>query len=38
MQILFPDGWAAPAGYANSIAVNAGRMVFVAEQVDWDAQ
>jgi enamine deaminase RidA (YjgF/YER057c/UK114 family) len=34
---LRPAGWAAPVGYANGIEVAAGRMVFVAGQVGWDA-
>lgn len=38
MKFLLPDGWAPPIGYANGIAVNAGRIVFVAGQVGWDAQ
>jgi enamine deaminase RidA (YjgF/YER057c/UK114 family) len=38
MKVLLPDGWAPPIGYANGIAVNAGRIVFVAGQVGWDAQ
>ena len=38
MQTLLPDGWAPPIGYANGIAVDAGRIVFVAGQVGWDAQ
>jgi enamine deaminase RidA (YjgF/YER057c/UK114 family) len=38
MELLLPDGWAPPIGYANGIAVNAGRIVFVAGQVGWDAQ
>ncbi len=38
MQILHPPGWAPPIGYANGIAVPAGRIVFVAGQVGWDAQ
>jgi len=37
MQILHPPGWAPPIGYANGIAVPAGRIVFVAGQVGWDA-
>jgi enamine deaminase RidA (YjgF/YER057c/UK114 family) len=37
MQILHPPGWTAPIGYANGIAVPAGRIVFVAGQVGWDA-
>ena len=38
MQSLLPEGWAPPIGYANGIAVEAGRIVFVAGQVGWDAQ
>lgn len=38
MQLLMPEGWAPPIGYANGIAVPAGRIVFVAGQVGWDAQ
>ncbi len=37
-EILLPDGWAPPIGYANGIAVDAGRVVFIAGQVGWDAQ
>lgn len=38
MKTLLPEGWAPPIGYANGIAVDAGRIVFVAGQVGWDAQ
>ena len=38
MNVLLPEGWAAPIGYANGIEVAAGRIVFVAGQVGWDAQ
>ena len=38
MQVLLPEGWAAPVGYANGIAVEPGRLVFVAGQVGWDAE
>lgn len=38
MQDLLPEGWAPPVGYANGIAVDAGRIVFIAGQVGWDAQ
>ncbi len=38
MRVLLPDGWAAPVGYVNGIEVEAGRIVFVAGQVGWDAQ
>ncbi|MBI3155684.1 MAG: RidA family protein [Burkholderiales bacterium] len=37
MQFLTPEGWKAPIGYANGIAVDAGRIVFVAGQVGWNA-
>jgi enamine deaminase RidA (YjgF/YER057c/UK114 family) len=37
-QTLLPEGWAKPIGYANGIAVDAGRIVFIAGQVGWDAQ
>jgi enamine deaminase RidA (YjgF/YER057c/UK114 family) len=36
--MLLPAGWAPPIGYANGIAVAAGRIVFIAGQVGWDAQ
>ena len=38
MRVLLPEGWAEPIGYANGIEVDAGRMVFIAGQVGWDAQ
>jgi enamine deaminase RidA (YjgF/YER057c/UK114 family) len=38
VQTLLPAGWAKPVGYANGIAVDAGRLVFIAGQVGWDAQ
>jgi enamine deaminase RidA (YjgF/YER057c/UK114 family) len=38
MQVLLPEGWAPPIGYANGIAVEAGRIAFIAGQVGWDAQ
>ena len=37
-QVLLPDGWAPPIGYANGIVVPAGRIVFIAGQVGWDEQ
>ena len=36
-QILHPSGWLPPIGYANGISVAAGRIVFVAGTVGWDA-
>jgi enamine deaminase RidA (YjgF/YER057c/UK114 family) len=38
MEVLLPAGWAPPIGYANGIAVGAGRLVFIAGQVGWDEQ
>ena len=38
MHTLLPEGWVAPVGYANGIAVDAGRIVFIAGQVGWNAQ
>ncbi len=38
MNVLLPEGWDAPIGYANGVSVPAGRIVFVAGQVGWDAQ
>ncbi len=37
-RTLLPPGWAPPIGYANGIATDTGRLVFVAGQVGWDAQ
>ncbi len=38
MHVLLPPGWAAPIGYANGIVAPAGRIVFIAGQVGWNAQ
>jgi enamine deaminase RidA (YjgF/YER057c/UK114 family) len=38
MRALLPEGWAPPIGYSNGVEVAAGRIVFVAGQVGWDAQ
>lgn len=38
MRTLLPEGWAPPIGYANGIEIDAGRIVFIAGQVGWDAQ
>lgn len=35
MEILQPEGWGAPRGYANGVAAQ-GRLVFVAGQVGWN--
>ncbi len=37
MKILLPDGWPRPSGYSNGIAVDAGRLVFIAGIVGWDS-
>jgi enamine deaminase RidA (YjgF/YER057c/UK114 family) len=37
IEVLQPPGWAPPIGYANGISVPAGRIVFIAGQVGWDA-
>jgi enamine deaminase RidA (YjgF/YER057c/UK114 family) len=37
-QILLPPGWSPPIGYSNGIVASAGRIVFIAGQVGWDAQ
>ncbi len=36
VDILLPDGWRRPSGYSNGVAVDAGRLVFVAGIVGWD--
>lgn len=38
MEVLLPEKWATPIGYSNGIAVDIGRIVFVAGQVGWDEQ
>ena len=38
MPALLPPGWAPPIGYANGIVLDAGRIVFLAGQVGWNAQ
>jgi len=37
MEVLLPDGWPRPVGYANGMAAR-GRMIFVAGQVGWDSE
>lgn len=37
-EVLLPEGWAPPVGYANGIAAAPGRAVFIAGQVGWDAR
>ena len=38
MEVLLPENWATPIGYSNGIAVDIGRIVFIAGQVGWDEQ
>lgn len=35
-DIILPEGWREPVGYANGIAAGPGRILFVAGQVGWD--
>ena len=35
MQVLLPEGWPRPVGYANGVVAR-GRLLFVAGQVGWD--
>jgi enamine deaminase RidA (YjgF/YER057c/UK114 family) len=37
MQVLLPQGWPRPKGYANGVAAS-GRQVFIAGMIGWDAQ
>ena len=37
MEVLQPDGWARPKGYANGV-VTQGRQVYIAGMIGWDAQ
>ena len=36
-QLLQPEGWARPRGYANGVAAR-GRQVFIAGMIGWDGQ
>lgn len=38
MDILQPGTWPQPKGYSNGIACDAGRLVFIAGQVGWNAE
>lgn len=35
MEVIQPEGWARPRGYANGVAAR-GRMVFVSGQIGWN--
>ena len=37
MQVLLPEAWPRPKGYANGVAAS-GRQVFIAGMIGWDAQ
>lgn len=37
LNVLCPEDWKPPIGYANGISVAAGRIVFIAGQVGWNA-
>jgi enamine deaminase RidA (YjgF/YER057c/UK114 family) len=37
IELLQPQGWARPRGYANGVAVR-GRQVFIAGMIGWDGQ
>ncbi|KJC42386.1 endoribonuclease L-PSP [Bradyrhizobium sp. LTSP885] len=36
-EILQPDGWAKPSGYANGVAAR-GKSIFIAGQIGWNGQ
>ncbi len=36
MQVLLPEGWPRPKGYANGVAAE-GRQVYIAGMIGWDA-
>lgn len=37
MQVILPEGWPRPKGYANGVSVS-GRQIFVAGMIGWDEQ
>jgi enamine deaminase RidA (YjgF/YER057c/UK114 family) len=37
IELLQPEGWAQPVGYANGVSAR-GKMIFVAGQIGWNAQ
>ena len=37
MEILQPSAWPRPRGYANGVAAEGGRTVFIAGQIGWNA-
>jgi len=38
VKTIQPEGWAPAVGYANGVACEGGRTVYVAGQIGWDAQ
>ena len=36
MQVLLPEGWPRPKGYANGVSAQ-GRMIFIAGMIGWDS-
>ncbi len=36
MKVIHPEGWAPAKGYANGVACEGGRVVYVAGQIAWD--
>ncbi len=38
IRVLNPPNWRPPVGYANGISAAAGRVVFIAGQVGWNAE
>lgn len=37
MQVILPEGWPRPKGYANGVVAQ-GRMLFIAGMIGWDGQ
>jgi enamine deaminase RidA (YjgF/YER057c/UK114 family) len=37
-EIVRPDGWPRPSGYADGIIANAGRVLHVSGQIGWDPE
>jgi len=39
LEVIQPDGWSAPRGYANGVLVPAGaRILYIAGQIAWDSE
>ena len=37
IDVLQPEGWAKPSGYANGVTAR-GKMIFIAGQIGWNEQ